>query len=132
MPDTQIGNGPAKISIDYMYLHERSGKNRETVRNPPHMVMIEHKHGRCWAYRVPNKGVLEEAYWLPERMVQDVDNSGMRHEKIQMKSHQEPSIIAVQKAIQDLRPNVIPTNAPWENQSVTDGSRMPFAESRKK
>ena len=112
VPDTETGKGPTTFSIDYMYLHERVGKYRDNAYNPPHMVMVEHKHGRCWAYRVPNKGAMENAYWLPERMVKDLDDSGMRHEKIQMKSNQEPSIVAVQTAIQELRPNVIPTNSP--------------------
>ena len=76
------------------------------------MVMVDHKHGRCWAYRVPNKGALEESHWLPERMVQDLDNNGMRHEQIQMKVDQEPAIVAVQKAIMELRPNVILSNSP--------------------
>ena len=76
------------------------------------MIMIEHRRGRCWAYQVPNKGVPDEAHWLPEKMVQDLDNIGLMHETIQMKSDQEPSIITVQKPIQELRPNVIPTNSP--------------------
>ena len=62
--------------------------------------MVEHKRGRCWAYRFPSKGVLDEAHWLPEQLVKDLDGMGPRHEIIQMKSDQEPSIIAVQKAIQ--------------------------------
>ena len=76
------------------------------------MIMIEHRSGRCWAYRVPNKGVLEEAHWLAERMVKDLDDAGLRHEKIQLKSAQEPAIITVQKEIHELRPNIIPTNSP--------------------
>ena len=63
-------------------------------------------------YRIPNKGVLEHAYWLPERMVQDLENAGMKHEQIQLKSDQEPAIVAVQRAIQDMRPNTIPINSP--------------------
>ena len=98
--------------MDYMYLHERRGKYREAIYNPPHMVMIEHTKGRCWVYRVPNKGIMDDARWLPERMIQDLDNAGMRHTKIQLKVDQEPSIVSVQKAIQDMRPNVIPTNSP--------------------
>ena len=45
------------------------------------MIMVDHKHGRCWAYRAPNKGVLEEAYWLPGRMVQDSDNNGFKSQR---------------------------------------------------
>ena len=54
-------NGPIKVSLDYMYLHERAGNYRETIHNSPHLVMIEHRHGRCWAYEVPNTGVHEKA-----------------------------------------------------------------------
>ena len=112
VPDAEGGKGPIKVSMDYMYLHERRGKYRYVAHNKPHMVTIEHRHGRRWAYRVPNKGVMEDAHWLPEKMIQDLDNSGMMHEKIQMKSDQEPSIISVQRAIQEFRPGVIPTNSP--------------------
>ena len=86
VPDIETGKGPTKVSIDYMYLHERRGRDKDIAHNPPHMIMIEHRSGRCWAYRVPNKGVLEEAHWLAERMVKDLDDAGLRHEKIQLKS----------------------------------------------
>ena len=98
--------------MDYMYLHERRGKYREAAHNPPHMIMIEHTKGRCWAYRVPNKGILEDAHWLPKRMVQDLDNMGLKNKKIQLKADQEPAIVSVQEAIQEIRPDVIPTNSP--------------------
>ena len=48
--------------------------------------------------------------WLPERMVQDLDNMGLRHHKVQLKADQEPFIISVQKVSQEMRPNVIHTN----------------------
>ena len=112
VPDIETGKGPTKVSIDYMYLHERSGRSQEK-HNPPYMVMIEHRHGRCWAYQVPNKGVHDRANWLPTRIVQDLDNNGMKDAKIQLKSDQEPSIVNVQIAVQDIRPGmVIPTNSP--------------------
>ena len=112
VPDIETGKGPIKVSLDYMYLHERQGKYRESACNPPHMIVIDHKHGRCWAYRVPNKGILEEAHWLPERIVQDLDNIGLGHERIQLKTDQEPAIVTVQRTIQELRPGIIPTNSP--------------------
>ena len=31
--------GPIKVSLDYMYLHDRMGKYREVVHNPPQLVM---------------------------------------------------------------------------------------------
>ena len=49
--------GLVKVSLDYMYLHERVGKNREVQHNPPYLVIVEHRSGRCWTYQVPNKGV---------------------------------------------------------------------------
>ena len=45
VPDTEGGDGPAKVSLDYMYLHERIGKLRDIQHNPPYHVVIEHKHG---------------------------------------------------------------------------------------
>ena len=45
--------------------------------------------------------------------MQDLDNNGMKDAKIQLKSDQEPSIINVQTAIQEIRPGMaIPTNSP--------------------
>ena len=106
-------DGPIKVSIDYMYLSERTGKNQEPNHNPPYLIMIEHRHGRCWAYQVPNKGVNDKANWLPRRMVQDLDNNGMRGAKIQLKSDQEPSIVNIQTAVQEIRPGmVVLTNSP--------------------
>ena len=43
-------DGPVKVSMDYMYLHERKGPYQDEKVNPPHMVMVEHKFGRGWAY----------------------------------------------------------------------------------
>ena len=102
-----------------MYLHERIGKDKEVKHNPPHLIVIEHRHGRCWAYQVPNKGVHDRASWLPKRIIQDLDNNGMKDAKTQLKSDQEPAIVNVQTAIQELRPGmVIPTNSPvGESQS---------------
>lgn len=66
VPDVENGiEGPIKVSIDYMYLHERVGKHRSEESNPPQLVMVNHRNGRVWAYRVPNKGVMDGAAWLP-------------------------------------------------------------------
>ena len=70
VPDTDGEDGPVKVSLDYMYLHERIGKFREVQHNPPYLVVIEHRHGRCWAHQVPNKGVNDGAHWVPKRIVQ--------------------------------------------------------------
>ena len=96
-----------------MYLHERIGKHRETTHNPPHLVMVEHRHGRCWAYKVPNKGIHDKANWLSRRIIQDLDNNGLKDAKIQLKTDQEPAIVNLQTEIQELRSGrVIPTNSP--------------------
>ena len=103
--------GPVKVSIDYMYLHERVGEFKNEEVNPPQLVMVDHKSGRVWAHRVPNKGVLEEAAWLPRRLIQDLENCAYTNTKIQLKSNQEPTTIAVQTAMQEMQANIIPTNS---------------------
>ena len=105
--------GPTKISLDYMYLHERSDAGKDESQNPPHLVAIEHKFGRVWAYRVPNKGTSGGAAWLPRRFIQDWDNNGMKDAVIQLKTDQEPSIVQLQIAIQEIRTvPMIPVNSP--------------------
>lgn len=49
--------GLAKVSMDYMYLNERASGEGDSPGNPPHLVVVDHRHGRIWAHRVPNKGV---------------------------------------------------------------------------
>ena len=50
---------------------------------------------------------------MPRRMVQDLDNNGLRDAKIQLNSDQEPSIMNVQAAAQEIRPGmVVLTNSP--------------------
>ena len=105
--------GPVKILMDYMYSHERNGPYQDERANPPHMVMIEHRFGRGWAHRVPNKGVHNEASWLPKKLLQDVDNIGLQNMRIIVKADQEPAIVDVQTAIQELRPNTsVPIKSP--------------------
>ena len=106
-------NGPVRISMDYMYLYERSGKHKEEQWNPPHFVVIEHRFARVWAYRVPNKGIHKEANWLPKRLVTDLDNIGLQNVRIIVKIDQEPANVEVQTAMQELRPDlIIPVNSP--------------------
>ena len=108
----KLDGKPAKISVDHMYLHERAGQYNDNACNPPQMVMVDHKSGRLWVYRVPNKGIMEGAAWLPRRMVQDIDNCGYADVQIQLKSDQEPAIVNVQTTIQEARPKIVPTNSP--------------------
>ena len=120
--DTESLDGqPTTISIDYMYLHERTSQNKEGTCNPPQLIMIDHKSGRVWSYRVPYKGILEGASWLPKRIVQDLDNCGYGEVQLQFKSDQEPAIVMLQTAVQDLRPNSTPTNSPV-GESESNGS----------
>ena len=74
VPDTETGEGPTKVSLDYMYLHDRVGRYKETQHNPPYLVIVEHTYGRCWTYQVPNKEVKGEAHWAPKRILQDLEN----------------------------------------------------------
>lgn len=105
--------GPVNVSMDYMYAYERTGKNKETKHNPPHLIVIEHEHGRCWAHRTPNKGAHDRAHWSPRRIVQDLDNNGLKDVTIQLKSGQESSTNNVQTMVHGIRPGmVIPTNSP--------------------
>ena len=41
-------SGSIKISMDYMYMHDRFGKYNDNKWNPPYLVVVEHKHGRVW------------------------------------------------------------------------------------
>ena len=112
VPDIEAGEGPTTVSLDYMYLHERIGKYREVKHNPLYLVVIEHQHGRCWAHQVPNKGVNDGAYWVPKRVLQDLENNGLGKARFLVKTDQEPSIVCVQRALQDLKSDIIPINSP--------------------
>ena len=105
--------GPIKISMDYMYMHERMGQYAESRWNPPYLVVVEHRYGRAWAYQTPNKGPNDEANCVPEKLIQDWDNCGSKDVRLQLKADQEPSMIRLQEAIQSLRlAAVIPVNSP--------------------
>ena len=105
--------GPTKISLDYMYLNDRRKGEQDVHNNPPQLVMVDHRFGRIWAHRVPNKGIWGKAEWVPWRIIQDLDNSGIQSIKLQVKTDQEPAMINIQTAMQELRPDkIIPTNSP--------------------
>ena len=53
--DTEKGDGPTKVSLYYMYFHERIGQFREISHNPPYLVVVEHRYGRCWTHQVLDK-----------------------------------------------------------------------------
>ena len=101
VPDTDATReGPVTISMDHMYLHDRAGKYKESMWNPPYFVVVEHRYGRCWVYQVPNKGHMDGAHWFPRRGIQDWDNSGMKETRIILKSDQEPAMTSVRMALQ--------------------------------
>ena len=105
--------GPTKVSMDYMYLSERSQGDQESANNLPHLVVLDHRHGRLWAHRVPQKGVLGKAEWVPRRVTQDLHNNGMNNVTIHVKTDQEPAIVSLQTAMQDLIPDhIIPISSP--------------------
>ena len=114
VPDTDTSEeGPVTISMDHMYLHDRIGKYKDETWNPTCLVVIEHRYGRCWAYRVPNKGQMEGAYWPPKRLLQDCDNCVPKGTRTILKTNQEPDVTSVQSAVQELRPKgAVPVNSP--------------------
>ena len=88
----QDDGGPGKLSMDYMYLNDD-----EPRKDQPHLVTVDHKHGRVFAYGVPKKGVSGEAEWVPNRIIKDINNMGYKDVRVQLKSDQEPAIVAVQE-----------------------------------
>ena len=115
VPDTDKSqDGPIKISIDHMYMHERAGRDVESKRDPPYLIVIEHRHGRVWAYQIPNKGHNDETSWFPARFVQDWNNCGFKGVRVQLKTDQEQAMVSLQSAVQAIRPReVIPVNSPF-------------------
>ena len=105
--------GPMGISMDYMYLNEKTKGEQENTNNPPHLIVVDHKHGRLWAHRMPNNGVWGKAEWVPRRILQDLSNNGMQNVKLHIKTDQEPAMVNVQTTLQELSPNrTIPMNNP--------------------
>ena len=110
VPDVEAAfEGPTKISMDYVFLCDRSIE--QSI--PPRLVVVGHKYGLVWAYQVPNKGVMGGAHWLPKRLVSAWDNTGMGDAVIQLNADQDPSIVNMQTAMQAARQRgAIPTNSP--------------------
>ena len=79
-------DGPVKISMDCMYMHDRSRKFAENKWNPPYLVVVGHRMGRVWAYQTPNKGPYDEAGWLPSKLIEDWDGCGFKEMRIQLKN----------------------------------------------
>lgn len=117
--------GPIKISMDHMYLHDRFGKHRDTQWNPPYLVVVvDHRYDRCWAYQVPSDGCQGDPHWAPTRFIQDWDIAGFKGLRIIFKMDQEPSMTSMQEAIQEARPTaIILVNSP-----VAESECNPVAE----
>ena len=94
-----------------MYLHDRTGQYKVDNYNPPQLVMADQRARRVWAYRAPNKGIFEGAARLPRRISQEVDNCGYKDVKLMFKSDQQPAIVNLQTAIQEVRQHVMPVNS---------------------
>ena len=111
LPDVDKGiTGPIKISMDYMYLYDRS--DRATQANNPHLVVVAHKYGLVWAYQLPNKGIMGGAHWLPKRLISDWDSNGMKDAVIPLKTDQELAMLNIQSVIQEIRAKeIIPINS---------------------
>ena len=106
-------NGPVKVSMEYMYLNERAKDEKDGNSNPPNPVVVDHRFGRIWAHRVPNKGIWGKAEWVPKRIIRDLSNIGMQNARIQIKIDQEPAMINIQTALQELQADrIIPLNSP--------------------
>ena len=105
--------GPTKVSMDYIYFSERKNDSEHTPTNPPHLIVIDHRHGRVWAHRVPQKGSLGQAEWVPRRVTQDLVNNGMQNIRVHVKTGQEVAMVNLQIAMQDPSPyRIIPVNSP--------------------
>ena len=105
--------GPTKVSMDYVYLSERNTDERDSNNIPPNLVVVDHRYGRAWAHRVPNKGVWGKVEWVPRRIIQDLANNGMQIVRVQIKTDQEPAMINIQTAMQELQPDcILPINSP--------------------
>ena len=97
-----------KVSMDYMYLNGNEGE-----KDQPNLVVVDHNHGRIFAYVVPKKGPWGETAWIARRVARDLDNMGYKSTKLQVKSDQEPSMIALQDAIRrERQAQTILTNSP--------------------
>ena len=70
LPDAEPHEGgPNKLSMGYMYLNDEDGGEDQ-----PQTVLVDHNHGRAFAYSTPRKGVTGEAAWVPKRMTKDMAN----------------------------------------------------------
>lgn len=110
VPDTEgAKEGQTTPSIDYMTM---GGKEDET-NAPATMVMVNREDGGLFAYATTGKGIQGDRHWLAKRDVKDIDNRGVKDAKAQVRSNQEPSIVALQKESRELRRGkTVCTNSP--------------------
>ena len=93
------------ISVDFMYLFDKGER--------PTLVMVDHESGRVWSYALKDKSILSGEGWIQRRIVRDIDNAGHKEVKLQFKSDQEASIVALQGEVQRIRSGrSIPINSP--------------------
>jgi len=109
VPDCEENKeGAAKFSIEYFKV-----LNSEDTSLPYSIVMVNHEDGGVFSYATPSKGIQGDAYWVPKRLANDIDNCGTQKVTVQIKSDQEPSIVNVQDEVRYLRKaSTICTNSP--------------------
>ena len=104
---------PDQINMDCMYVRDMVGKYIENKWHQPYLVVVEHRHGRAWAYQIPSKGPNDEASWLLANVPLDWCNCGFKDVRVQLKTDQEPGTISLQSAAQNMRPkDAIPVISP--------------------
>ena len=57
------------VSMDYMFLNDNTGDGEQ-----PNLVVVDHNHGRIFAYGVPKNGAWGESAWVPRRAARDLNN----------------------------------------------------------
>lgn len=99
VPDTEEPvNGVTKYSMDYAILKESGNDTKNTI-----LVMVNHEDGGIFTHAVTGKGILGERLWIAKRIAKDIDNCGTKEARVQVKSDQEPAIVALQEEIRETR-----------------------------
>ena len=96
-------NSDAEFSIDYAFMTkegqfelERNLNGQDKIGAAPVLMGCDHRSKAIWAMAVDLKGPTQSAV---NRLINKLDQAGYRGIKIVLKSGQEESIIALQKAV---------------------------------
>ena len=107
--EVPIDKVPA-VSMDYTYLFEKGVQLS--------LVMVNHEHGRTWAYAFNNINLLRGEGWILRRIACGIDNAGRKDVNLTILSGREASIVAFQQEVH--RAWTIPINSPV-GESERDG-----------